>query len=80
MLELIPSFYFLVRIVIFRAGGAVGFYQNHRYRKKKMLNVCYVPTTNTTFLAFFLLPLTVLMKQTRQAVCGIKQSILLRCL
>ncbi len=33
------------------------------------------------FQGFFLLwPLTVLMKQTRQAVCTFKQSILLRCL
>jgi hypothetical protein len=40
---------------------------------------------NQTFLAFsfffFLLwPSTVLMQQTRQAVCAVKQSILLRCL
>jgi hypothetical protein len=54
-------------------------------RKIKLLKVCYVPTTSATFLAFFfffflLWPLTVLMKQTRQAVCAIKQSILLRCL
>ncbi len=46
--------------------------------------VCYVPTTSTTFqpcFSFFLLwPLTVLMKQTRQTVHTIKQSILLRCL
>jgi hypothetical protein len=43
-----------------------------------------VPATSATFLAFFLFfllwLLTVLMKQTRQAVCAIKQSILLRCL
>ncbi len=32
------------------------------------------------FLLFLLQPLTVLMKQTKQAVCAIKQSILLRCL
>jgi hypothetical protein len=32
-------------------------------------------------IGFFLLrPLTVLMKQARQAVCAVKQSILLRCL
>ena len=53
-------------------------------RKNRLLKVCYVPATSTTFLAFFLFfllwPLTVLMKQTRQAVCIVKQSILLRCL
>jgi len=32
------------------------------------------------FFLFMLQPLTVLMKQTRQAVRAIKQSILLRCL
>jgi hypothetical protein len=43
-------------------------------RKNRLLRVCYVPTTSTTFLApfFFLLwPLTVIMKQTMQAVCTI---------
>ncbi len=53
-------------------------------RKNILLMVCYVPATSATFLAYFsfflLWPLTVLMKQTRQAVCAIKQSILLRCL
>jgi len=43
-----------------------------------------VPATSTTsskaFSPFLLQPLTVLMKQTRQAVCAIKQSILLICL
>jgi hypothetical protein len=50
----------------------------------RLLNVCYVPATSTCLnrlLFFFLLqPLTVLMKQTRQAVRAVKQSILLRCL
>ncbi len=32
-----------------------------------------------SFSFFLLQPLTVLMKQTRQAVCAIKQTILLRC-
>jgi hypothetical protein len=32
------------------------------------------------FFSFLLLTLTVLMKQTRQAACAIKQSIMLRCL
>ncbi len=53
-------------------------------RKNRLLKVCYVPAISTTFLAFFLFfllwVLAVLMKQTRQAVCAIKQSILLRCL
>jgi hypothetical protein len=53
-------------------------------RKNRLLKVCYVPTTTATFLAFFLFfllwPLTELMKQTRQAVRVLKQSILLRCL
>ncbi len=54
----------------------------HRYRKKKkrLLKVSYVPATTATFLPFFLLfllcSLTMLIKQTRQAVCAIKQSIL----
>jgi len=43
-----------------------------------------VPTTCaglSRLIFFFLLcPLTVLMKQTRRAVCAVKQSILLRCL
>ncbi len=55
-----------------------------RRRKNRLLKVCYVPTHSATFLAFFsffvLWPLTVLMRQTRQAVCTIKQSILLRCI
>jgi hypothetical protein len=53
-------------------------------RKNRLLKVYYVPATSTTFLAFFLFfllwPLTVLMKQTRQAVRLVKQSIFLRCL
>jgi hypothetical protein len=52
--------------------------------KNRLLKVGCVPATSTTFLAFFsfflMWPLTVLMKQTRQAVHAIKQSILLRCL
>ncbi len=50
-------------------------------RKNRLLKFCYVPNTSKTFLGFFLLwPLTVLMKQPRQALCAIKQSILVRCL
>jgi hypothetical protein len=55
-----------------------------RYQKKKnrLLKVCYVPATSARLqrLLFLLQPLTELMKQTRQAVHAIKQSILLRCL
>ncbi len=53
-------------------------------RKNGLLKVCYVPASSATFLAFspfFLMwPLTVLIKQTRQTVRAIKQSILLRCI
>jgi hypothetical protein len=52
-------------------------------RKNRLLKVCYVPTTSTPFgpfSLFLLQPLTVLMRQTRQAVCAINQSIFLRCL
>ncbi len=47
-----------------------------------LLKVCDVSSTSTGLqrLLFLLRPLTVLMKQTRQAVHTIKQSILLRCL
>ncbi len=52
--------------------------------QNRLVKVCYVPATSPSlnrFLFFFLLrSLTVLMKQTRQAVCAVKQSILLRCL
>jgi hypothetical protein len=63
--------------------GCIGV--NHRYQKTKknrLLKVCYVPTTSTRlprllFPSFWMQPLTVLMKQTWQAVCTIKQSIYL---
>jgi hypothetical protein len=47
--------------------------------QNRLLKVCYVPATNAGLprLLFLLQPLTVLMKQTRQVVCGIKQSTLL---
>ncbi len=52
--------------------------------QNSFLKVCYVPATSTSLsrLLFLLLrwSLTVLMKQTRQAVCTFKQSILLKCL
>jgi hypothetical protein len=46
---------------------------------------CYVPATSAAysrllFFLFLLRPLTVLMKQTRQAVRAVKPSIFLRCL
>jgi len=50
----------------------------------RLLKFCYVPPTSATsfkaFLAFLLQPLTVLMRQTRQAVRAINPSIFLRCL
>ncbi len=54
--------------------------------QNRLLKVCYVPATSPdlprvsfcfSFLFLLLRPLTVLMKQTRQAVCAIKQSIFL---
>ncbi len=54
--------------------------------KNRLLKVCYVPATSAglprvsiffSFLFLLLRPLTVLMKQTRQAVCAIKQSMFL---
>jgi hypothetical protein len=51
----------------------------HQY-KNRLLKVCYVPATSAAsskdfFLFFILQPFTVLMRQTRQAVRAIKQSI-----
>jgi hypothetical protein len=48
-------------------------------RKNRLLKFCYVPATSTAHnrLLFLLQPFTVLMKQTRQAVRDIKQSIFL---
>jgi hypothetical protein len=64
-----------------RAGAIdIGSLQN------RLLKVCYVPATSTSlprvsfffsFLFLLLRPLTVLMKQTRQAVRTVKQSIVL---
>ncbi len=50
--------------------------------QNRLLKVCYVPAASASLnrLLFLLQLLTVLMKQTRQAVLAIKQSILLRCL
>jgi hypothetical protein len=61
--------------------GTVG----HRYQKTKnrLLKFCYVPATSAArnsllfFLSYLLRLFTVLMKQTRQAVRAIKQSIFL---
>ncbi len=51
-------------------------------RKYRLLKVCYVPATITTFcfFSFLLQPLTILMRHTRQGVCAINQCIFLRCL
>jgi hypothetical protein len=51
--------------------------------QNRLLKVCYVPATSASSKAsfyFFMWPLTVKMKQTRQAVRAVKQTILLRCL
>jgi hypothetical protein len=44
-----------------------------------LLKICYVPATSAAHnrLLFLLRPCTVLIKQTKQAVCAIKQSIFL---
>ncbi len=46
--------------------------------KNRLLKFCYVPATSAAHnrLLFLLRPFTVLMKQTRQAVHAVKQSIL----
>ncbi len=53
-------------------------------KEYRLFKFCCVPATSTTsseaFSLFLLRPLTVLIKQTRQAVRTIKQSILFRCL
>jgi hypothetical protein len=74
--------------LILPSNSALWFH--HRYWKSlnRLLKVCYVPTPSANFkrqsffffFIFLLRPLTVLMKQTRQAVRAIKQSILLSCL
>ncbi len=58
----------------------------HKYQKSKIdclrFDVCplQVPVFQGFFFFFLRWPLTVLMKQTRQAVCAFNQSILLICL
>ncbi len=55
----------------------------HRYKKSpnRLPKVCYVPATSAVLIAFFssflLRPLTVLIKQTRQLVHAVKQSMYL---
>ncbi len=58
------------------------FYPQISKVQNRLLKVCYVPATSAGLsrLLFLQWPLTVIMKQTRQAVCALKQSILLRCL
>ncbi len=51
-------------------------------RKNRLLKYCYVPATSAAhnrllFFLFLLRPFTVLMKQTRQAVRTVKQSLFL---
>ncbi len=51
-------------------------------RKNRLLKFCYVPATSAAhkrllFFFYLLRPFTVLMKQTRQAVRAVKQSIFL---
>ncbi len=50
--------------------------------QNRLLKVCYVTASSAGLprLLFLMWPLTVLMKQTKQAVHAIKQSMLLRCL
>jgi hypothetical protein len=50
--------------------------------QNRLLKFCYVPATSASLprLLFLLQPLTALMKQARQVVCAVKQTILLRCL
>ncbi len=78
-----PFFFFplkskILKLVIFQLNWPIDI----KSLQNRLLKVCYVPATSTGLwrLLFLLWPLTVLMKQTRQAVCTIKQSILLRCL
>ncbi len=73
----------LVRLLIVADTLA---YCSHRYRKAKIdcLSFVMCPLLAQPIIAFFsfflLWPFTVLMKQTRQAVHAIKQSIILSCL
>jgi len=57
-------------------------WSKHRYLKKsRLLKFCYVPATSTASSKGILWqPLTVLTRQTSQAVRAIDQSIFLRCL
>jgi len=50
--------------------------------KNRLLKVCYVPATSASFpmLLFFAAAINIIIKQTRQVVHTIKQSILFRCL
>ncbi len=64
--------YFIIRVCIIDIESL----------QNRLLKICYVPATSAHLprLLFLLQPLRVLMKQTRQVVLAIKQSILLRCL
>ncbi len=61
---------------LFVSGGNIDI-ERH---KNRLLKFCYVPATSAAhnrLLFFFLLPFTVLMKQARQVVRAVKQSIFL---
>ncbi len=79
----------IINVYCYFKNVKFGFQCNSQISKEyRLLKFCYVPATSATsskaflasFLFFLLRPLTVLMKQTRQVLCTIKQSILLRCL
>ncbi len=61
--------------LLFWLGGIIDI----KSLQNRLLKVFYVPATRVSLnrLLFLLRPLTVLMKQTRQAVCTIMQSIYL---
>jgi len=72
----------ITRFFIFKSAASL--ISTLRYRKSlnRLLKVSYVPATSAVLLASFssfllLRPLTVLMKQTRQLVLAVKQSIYL---
>jgi hypothetical protein len=75
---------YIFRIMLDQSPGLVftKSYLKHRHLSNiDCLSFVMCPLLAPVFHGFFLLqPLTVLTKQTRQVVCAIKQSILLRCL
>ncbi len=84
----IQFLFFTIFMFTFSILPSVGVIRNIDIKslQNRLLKVCYVPATSAclprvsflfSFLFLLLRPLTVLMKQTRQAVCTIKQSIFL---